>query len=335
MDDSSDPHVRSLEMRVGLFVDLRNPPNWRRPWREHYESVLARLTRADEMGIGSIWLSEHHLFEDGYLPQPLTFAAALAVRTRRARLGTAILQAPLRPAADIAEQAAIVDILSGGRLELGLGAGYRVPEWDAFGVDGRRRYELLEDRAKEVRRLWEQAITTPPPLQPRVPIWIGGEGPRAARMAGRLGEGLLALLPAMLPIYRASLAKWGHDPASARMSGCANLILADDPERAWSTIRPHLDYQWNSYARYAAEGTGAPFERLDPDRLRTKGAPVLPRFDVTTPQDAARRLHEWLDSLPVEHVYLWDAIAGMPDDLAMRHVELVVTELAPLLGNGA
>jgi alkanesulfonate monooxygenase SsuD/methylene tetrahydromethanopterin reductase-like flavin-dependent oxidoreductase (luciferase family) len=153
-------------------------------------------------------------------------------------------------------------------------------------------------------------------------------------MAGRLGEGLLALLPSLLPVYRESLERAGHDPAGARMSGCANLILADDPEVAWSIIRPHLDYQWESYSRYAVEGTPAPPDRLDPDRLRTSGAPILPRFDVTTPQDAARRLREWLDPLPVEHVYFWDSIAGMPDELAARHAELVVTKLAPLLAAG-
>lgn len=318
-------------MRVGLFVDLRNPPGWRRPWQQHYDVVLDRLTAAEELGIDSIWLTEHHLFEDGYLSQPLTFAAALAVRTRRARLGTAILQAPLRPAIDIAEQATLVDILSGGRLELGLGAGYRLPEWNAFGADGLRRYELLEERAREIRNMWDDGALTPPPVQARPPIWIGGEGPRAARMAGRLGEGLLALLPALLPIYRESLERSGHDPASARMAGCANLILADDPERAWSIIRPHLDYQWNSYAMYAAEGTSSSPEHLDPDRLRTDGFPILPRFVVTTPQDAARRLHEWLDPLPVEYVYFWDSIAAMPDELAIRHAHLLATELAPLL----
>jgi alkanesulfonate monooxygenase SsuD/methylene tetrahydromethanopterin reductase-like flavin-dependent oxidoreductase (luciferase family) len=289
------------------------------------------LSAADDLGLASIWLTEHHLFEDGYLPQPLVVAAAIAMRTRGARIGTAILQAPLRPAIDIAEQAALVDILSGGRLELGLGAGYRVPEWKAFSVDGARRYALLEERARDVRRLWSEGAVTPPPLQPQPPIWIGGEGQRAARLAGRLGMGLLALIPALAPVYRESLERAGHDPGSARMSGCANLILADDPERAWSVIRPHLDYQWNSYARYAAEGTGATADVLDPDRLRTSGAPILPRFDVTTPQDAAKRLHAWLDPLPVEHVYLWDSIAGMPDDLAMRHAELAVLELAPLL----
>jgi alkanesulfonate monooxygenase SsuD/methylene tetrahydromethanopterin reductase-like flavin-dependent oxidoreductase (luciferase family) len=320
-------------MRVGLFVDLRNPPAWRRPWRAHYESVLGRLSAADALGVDSIWLTEHHLFEDGYLPQPLTFAAALAVRTQRARIGTAILQAPIRPAIDIAEQAALVDILSGGRLELGLGAGYRVPEWRAFGVEGSDRYELLEARAREIRASWDQGSVLPPPVQPRPPIWIGGEGPRAARMAGRLGEGLLALLPALLPIYRESLERAGHDPQSARMSGCANLILADDPERAWSVIRPHLDYQWNSYVRYASERTSDPAERLDPDRLRTKGPPILPRFDVTTPEDAARRLHDWLDPLPVEYVYFWDSIAAMPEGLATRHAELLVTRLAPLLSD--
>jgi alkanesulfonate monooxygenase SsuD/methylene tetrahydromethanopterin reductase-like flavin-dependent oxidoreductase (luciferase family) len=318
-------------VRVGLFVDLRNPPAWRRDWREHYEAAIARLCAADEMGIGSIWLSEHHLFEDGYLAQPLTFAAVLATKTASARLGTAILQAPLRPAIDIAEQAALVDILSGGRLELGLGAGYRVPEWDAFGVDGGRRYDLLEQRVTQIRTAWDEGQSVPPPAQTRPPIWIGGEGPRCARMAGRLGEGLLALLPDLLPIYRESLERAGHDPQSASMSGCANLILADDPERAWSTIKPYLDYQWSSYTHYAAEGTGRTAERLDPERLRTSGRPVLPRFDVTTPEDAARRLHDWLDPLPVEHVYFWESIAGMPDDLASRHAELLVTRLAPLL----
>lgn len=324
------PTFRSV--RVGLFVDLRNPPRWRRDWREHYEAAIARLRAADEMGVDSIWLTEHHLFEDGYLPQPLTFAAALAMQTTRARLGTAILQAPLRPAIDIAEQAAMVDILSGGRVELGLGAGYRQPEWDAFGVDGTRRYELLEQRIREIRRLWQDGVATPPPLQDPVPIWVGGEGPRCARMAGRLGEGLLALIPSLLPVYRDSLEQAGHGAASARMAGCANLILADDPERAWSVIRPYLDYQWSSYVRYAVEGTDQTAQILDPDRLRTTGTPLLPRFDVTTPEDAARRLAEWLDPLPVEQVYFWESIAGMPDELASRHTELLVTELAPLLG---
>ncbi|MCW2970477.1 MAG: hypothetical protein JWO23_1604 [Solirubrobacterales bacterium] len=318
-------------VRVGLFLDMRNPPGWRRGWSEHYESSLERLAAAEQLGLGSVWLTEHHSFEDGYLPQPLTLAAAIAQRTSSARIGTAILQAPLRPAIDIAEQAALVDILSGGRLELGLGAGYRVPEWGAFGVDGASRYLLLEQRAAEIARLWERGVATPPPVQSPVPIWIGGEGPRGARIAGRLGAGLLALKPELLPVYREALEQAGHPPDSAKMAGCVNLILADDPEAAWTRIEPYLDYQWNSYTRYAAEGTAETPQAIDTALLRTSGRPMLPRFDVVSPADAESRIREWLDGLPVPHVYFWDSIAGMPEDLSWRHVELLLSELAPRL----
>src|SRR4051794_15933317 len=97
--------------------------------------------------------------------------------------------APLRPAIDVAGQCAVVDVLSGGRLELGVGAGYRRAEFDAFGADIARRYELLETRVREVRALWEGGECLPPPIQRPVPVWLGVTGPRGARMAGRLNAG--------------------------------------------------------------------------------------------------------------------------------------------------
>ncbi len=121
-------------MKLGLYFDLRDPPPWRRGWGAVYARALETAEQADADGIASLWLSEHHFFEDGYLPQPLVFAAALAARTKRARIGTAVLIAPLRSAVEIAEEAAVADVVSGGRLELGLGSGYRLPEFDAFGA---------------------------------------------------------------------------------------------------------------------------------------------------------------------------------------------------------
>ena len=68
-------------MDVGIYLDGRNPPQWARPWPEHYARTLELVERAEALGAASVWLSEHHFFEDGYLPQPLTFAAAIAART--------------------------------------------------------------------------------------------------------------------------------------------------------------------------------------------------------------------------------------------------------------
>ena len=88
-------------MRVGIFADLRNPSQ-EVPWADFYAQALERYERADELGIDSIWFSEHHLFDDGYLPQPLTVAAAVAARTSRIAVCTGVVIAPLRPAVELA-----------------------------------------------------------------------------------------------------------------------------------------------------------------------------------------------------------------------------------------
>jgi len=139
-------------MDVGIYLDGRNPPQWARPWPEHYARTLELVERAEALGAASVWLSEHHFFEDGYLPQPLTFAAAIAARTSTIRIGTAVLLAALREPAQLAEEAAIVDILSNGRLDLGIGLGYRVPEYEGFGRPFANRFAQTEPDLAPPRR---------------------------------------------------------------------------------------------------------------------------------------------------------------------------------------
>jgi len=327
---------------VGIYTDMRNPPAWRRPWAEHYGRTMDRIVGAEDMGLDSVWVTEHHFFEDGYLPQPLTLAAAIAGRTRRMRIGTAVMLAPLRPSVQIAEEAAVVDLVSGGRLELGLGAGYRRPEFTAFGADPSERFRSLRRSVREIRRLWAEGAATPPPVQDPVPIWLGLMTARGARAAGRLGTGLLWLDEHLVAPYREGLSEGGHEPSSARMSGLAMVILADDPEEARARIRPHLAYQRESYARYGREGLGGDSATLPPTlvadaegRREDREGPAAharpPRLHVLTPEDAIPFLRGWLAQMPVRHVFFWESIAGMPDDLADRHVELLAGRLRPAL----
>jgi alkanesulfonate monooxygenase SsuD/methylene tetrahydromethanopterin reductase-like flavin-dependent oxidoreductase (luciferase family) len=327
-------------MHIGLYYDLRNPSEWERPVAALYSETLEQIEEAEWLGIDSVWFTEHHLFADGYLPQPFTFAAAVAARTRRVRIGTAIAIAGLRTAVDIAEQAAMVDIISDGRFELGLGAGYVQREFTAFGADVKDRFSSLEDRAREVRRLWDEGGIAPLPVQARVPIWIGTQSPRGARIAGRLGEGMLWLEPELFETYRGALGKAGHDLDRARVGGLANMVVADDPESAWERIAPHLSYQWTSYAAHSRDDAAQELKQrlddkiegddVDPESLRATG-PIMnpPAFDVVTPDEAVHRLWNWLSPLPVEHVYFWASVGGMPADLVARHCELLATQVAP------
>jgi alkanesulfonate monooxygenase SsuD/methylene tetrahydromethanopterin reductase-like flavin-dependent oxidoreductase (luciferase family) len=320
-------------MNIGIYLDLRHPSASNIDPARLYGFTLELCEEADALGCHSIWLSEHHLFDDGYLPQPLTFAAAVAARTTRVRIGTAIVIAPLHHPAELAEQAAVVDLVSGGRLDLGLGAGYRVPEFTLFGADMTRRYGATDACARELRRLW--TITTPPPVQSRVPIWMGYQGPRGARRAGLLGEGLLSANASLWPGYHDALVEGGHDPATARMAGSINGWVTDDPERDWPLVAKHVGAQFDSYRRHMVEGTDQPVPRpVDPEQLRarTESRGTLDRVVYGTPEAVASDIRLFTAGAPVETVFLWASIAGMPEAVVAQHVRTICTQLAPRMG---
>jgi alkanesulfonate monooxygenase SsuD/methylene tetrahydromethanopterin reductase-like flavin-dependent oxidoreductase (luciferase family) len=322
-------------MNVGLCFDLRNPPEWPQDPARLYGFTLEMCEEAERLGAHSVWLSEHHLFDDGYLPQPLTMAAAVAARTSRIRIGTAILIAPLRPAAQIAEETAVVDLLSGGRVDLGLGAGYRVPEYELFGADLGHRYAITDERVRDLRRLWAEGRLTPAPVQDRVPIWLGYQGPQGARRAGVLGEALLTAAGASWGPYREGLIEGGHDPAGARMAGGVQAWITEDPEADWPVVSKHVAYQVDSYRRHMVEGTDQPIPRpVDPDKLRQRDVGrVLGYFLHATPEDAAKRIREYTGDAPVETIFIFVSIGGMTESLVARHVQTICGRLGPLLAD--
>ncbi len=322
-------------MNVGVYFDLRNAPGWRQDPARLYGYTLELCEEAERLGAHSVWLSEHHLFDDGYLPQPLTFAAAVAARTTRVRIGTAVLLAPLHSAAEIAEQVAVVDLVSNGRVDLGLGAGYRVPEFELFGADITRRYGLTDGRVRELRALWAEGQVTPAPVQPRVPIWLGYQGPKGARRAGRLGEGLLSANGALWEPYSEGLREGGHEPTSGRMAGSFQGFVTDDPDRDWPVVSRHLAYQLDSYRRYMVEGTDAPIPKpVDPERVRARDSDApLGSFVYGTPDDVAQTVRPRTAGAPVETLFFWVSIGAMSEDLCAQHVRMLCTQLAPLLAD--
>lgn len=312
-------------MKVGFLADFRNPPPWERPWASHYGRTLELIEEAERLGAAAVFLGEHHLTDDGYLPQPLVVAAAIAARTRRIRIGTSVVLAPLRHAMHIAEEAALVDVLSDGRLELGLGAGYVPREFDAFGVDRAERYRLLDRSVGEVRRLLAEVVT-PRPVQERVPIWLGYIGV-GARRAGLMGEGLLSIQRECLQPYLDGLVAGGHDPATARMGGSLNLIVSDDPERDAARLRPCIEFQASAYAVLREDA-----ERVEPPAQRLRGlSSNASSYKVLTPADAVSLIRHLTDGLPVEYVSPALSVGGMPDDLVERHISLTMNEVAPAL----
>ena len=331
-------------MRIGISFDLRNPAQWFRPWDRHYGATLELIEEAERLGIDIVKFTEHHQFSDGYIPQPLTFMAAVAARTRKIRISTGILIAPLHSAVEMAEQAAVVDCISGGRVELGLGTGYRDPEYRLYGIDFAQRFKLFETRVTEMRRLWAEGGVTPRPVQAAIPLWAGLQGPRTSRMAGRLGMGRLALPPDNWDAYLQGLDEGGHGRASARLGGTFQTMLSEDPERDFAHLAPLIEHNRFTYALYAVEGTGKPAPTpMSTEQLRAagvagnsgqgsvraaSGGQVMP---ILTPGEAAARIMAIAGDRTIDTVYIPAAVSGVIDDLAIRNVELIAKKLRPLL----
>jgi alkanesulfonate monooxygenase SsuD/methylene tetrahydromethanopterin reductase-like flavin-dependent oxidoreductase (luciferase family) len=309
-----------MALKVGLFVDGRNPSQWQRPWREHYARLVAIAAEADELGADCIWLTEHHGFDDGYLTQPLVLAAAIAARTRRTRIGTAVTLAPIRHPRHLAEEAVVVDLLSDGRLELGIGAGYVSSEFEMFGVDPATRFADLDAVYTKLRELFDDPGFSPAPAQTPLPVWLGYQQPVGARKAGRFGAPLLSIRRSVAAAYLEGLTEGGHDLSTARLAGDVDIIVADDPEAAYERIAPHFLHQLNSYN--AAGGRPLVTAEDLGDRRGEGRARVAIFLQVLTVDEAIADVRKRVEGLPVDHVYTWSTVAEMPDDLAARHREL-------------
>jgi alkanesulfonate monooxygenase SsuD/methylene tetrahydromethanopterin reductase-like flavin-dependent oxidoreductase (luciferase family) len=335
-------------MQFALRYDLRNPPASGRPFDAYYAQFLEQVEWADRHGFASVTLSEHHFVEDGYCPAPLTVAAAIAARTRRLRIRIALVLLTLRHPVQVAEEAALVDILSGGRLDLIVGAGYRHNEFAGYGIDRAERLGRMEEGIEIIRRCWEEASfrfegrywrlkdvrMTPKPVQkPRPRILMGGNSNVAARLAARIADGFAPTDPRWLAPYRAERLRLGKDPGPAPPGGDVPraplfLHVSRDPDAAWARIAPHALHEMNEYGRHAADDpNGIPGYRPLADAREARESGL---YLVLTPEETvarARLLEAVLGR--AAGLTFHPLMGGMPYDLGQECLELVVGEVMP------
>ena len=143
-------------MQFGLMYDFRNPPPWQIPFGQLYAETLDQIRAVEALGYDSVWVTEHHFTDDGYLPSVLTAAAAIAAVTQRVKIGTSVLLLPLFHPLHVAEDGAVVDIISNGRFIFGPGLGYKLDEFYAFGVNPRHRPCLMDESLEIITRAWTE-----------------------------------------------------------------------------------------------------------------------------------------------------------------------------------
>ena len=204
------------EIQFGLNLEFRNPQQFYRDPAKLYEDIIEHAVWAEGLGYDYIFLTEHHFTHDDWAPSPLMLLSAIAARTKRVRLSTSIMLLPFYHPVRLAEDGAVLDIISGGRYELAAGLGYRPEEFGGYGMQLLSRSRRADEMLEIIRRLWdgetvnfkgkffqvENARLSPRPVQqPRPPIMVGGYAPNAVKRAARMGDGLVGVTPQTYKIY--------------------------------------------------------------------------------------------------------------------------------------
>jgi len=267
----------AVTIGIGLYTG-QVPPGSDRP---HYDDAVTLAEAAERAGFDAFWVSEHHGFADGYLPSPLTLLAAIASRTSRIALGAGLVIAPLAHPIRLAEDAAVVDRLSRGRLILGLGLGYADHEYRAFGVDTGSRGAALTDLVAFLRTAWRGATfdwdgasfrgrevrVRPVPMRDhRIPIWLGGYADAAVRRAADIADGyLLGRADESIMVDVDRLLSSRRDPGDDTFTVALNVLtIGTDSRYGEASARAGLAYQQNAYEAIQSGGIAHARRVTDP-----------------------------------------------------------------------
>ncbi len=296
--------------------------------------ALARQARhAEALGFQSFWLPEHHFAERGAVPAPLLLLAAVAARTRTLGLGTTSYLLPVRHPLQVAEEVAVLDRLSGGRVILGVGRGFRSAVFLAFGVPAEEKRDRFEAAVALMRDAWSgkpvawdgggAAAATPvrlaplPVQTPHPPLWVAAFGPKGVAQAARLGLPYLAsplepldALEANVRRHRAAL------PEAARAAGLAvpvmRTVFVSEDAGVLARAREGL-------ARQARALTHAPVAAI----RRAAQAPLDEHALVGPPEAVAESVARYRQRLGMTHLIVRAAVPGIAPEQAEASLALL------------
>jgi len=307
------------------------------PAAELYRAALEMAEWGEANGCLAIQVSEHHASSDGYLPAPLVLASALAARTRKLPIQIAALLLPLHDPIELAEQIAVLDLVSGSRVSYVLAIGYRPEEYAACGRDfatrGRRMDACLDAlqralRGEEVSFEGRTLRVLPRPASPGGPaLLLGGNSPAAVRRAARFGLGMVTQGgdESLAALYRAECERRGTTPGlfiNPPAKTVTSAFVAEDPDAAWRRFGPHLLHDARMYAEWlGGSGSVSKSVAASVEELRAEqGA-----YRIFTPDEAIA--HVRANGL----LLMQPLCGGLPPALAWESLELVAKRVLPAL----
>ncbi|OGK94840.1 MAG: hypothetical protein A2X50_06850 [Candidatus Rokubacteria bacterium GWF2_70_14] len=310
-----------------------------------YPEALEEVVRGEDLGFDSIWMEEHHSVQNHYWPSPLTVLAGFATRTSRVLLGTDILVAPFYHPARLAEDVAMLDVMSGGRFVLGIAIGYKPDEFALYGADLEKRGARFEEQLAVMKGLWTldslsfkgsyyqvEGRLEPKPLQePHPPLWIGGWGELTLRRAATLGDnwipGPTAELPRLITGKKQFLdnrARAGLTAPTAEWPLTRDVIIADTDKEARELAERHIMV---SYRKEYAGGWKHPF--IDAAIATDLDTVMQDRFLIGSPDRVIEALRPFVTQYGMTHLICRLFFPGMPHAHIMRELDLLAREVMP------
>jgi probable F420-dependent oxidoreductase len=311
----------------------------------YYQDALAEVTRAEELGFDSAWMEEHHSVANHYWPSPLPVLAGFATRTSRMLLGTDIMVAAFYHPVRLAEDIALLDIISGGRMIAGIAIGYKPDEFTLYGVDLEKRGARFEEQLAIMKGLWTQDSVDfkgryytvqghlePRPLtKPHPPLWIGGWGDLTLRRAAALADNWIPGPTADLERLVAGKRQFLDNRRAAGRTApitewplTRDVIIAETDRKARELAEEHIMV---AYRREYAGGWRHPFIdasiATDLDRL------MADRFIIGGPDQCIPQIRKFVEEYGMTHLICRTFFPGMPHAHIMKELELLSKEVMP------